>query len=326
MKVLYINRPKPDYVQDFIFTGLVKILGISNVIEFPWNPRFHFNYRKYPKNIGYVKKTLIKSVITSFDKRNVDVIIVASCHPDNFFKYLEIIDSIPNHIPRVFLDGGDWDAVGGDLDRLGGDTLLDQVNEKRPFDLIFKREYVKSKQYDMNVLPLPICFNPDLLPVLKSRKKYDVGFWCVESDSLRTNVLKIIEDEFDCKENGSVCNQVMKKYKRKGDFYFQELHSCNIALNVRGVGWDTLRYWEIPAVGSFMLTQEPQIEIENGFVDGKDAVFFNDTASDLLDLCRYYLEHENEREKIARNGHEKMLAYHTDKHRAAFVLNTISKL
>jgi hypothetical protein len=326
MKVLYISRPKPDYIQDFIFTGLVKILGVSNVVEFPWNPRFHVNFRKHPKNIGYVKNTLIKSALTSLDRRNVDVVIVASCHPDTFQTYLEIIDTIPNHIPRVFLDGGDWYAVGGDLNRLGGNELLARVNEKRPFDLIFKREYIKNQQYESNVFPLPMCFNPDLLPVIKSAKKYNVGFWCVESDPLRTQVLKLIEDKFDCKENGSVRNQVMKKYKRKGDFYFQELHSCKIGLNVRGVGWDTLRYWELPAVGSFMLTQQPQIEIENDFVHGVDTVFFDNTASNLLDLCTYYLKHESEREKIALSGHQKLMSYHTDKRRAVFVLEKISML
>lgn len=325
MKILYINRAKSDYIQDFLYTGFVKIVGSENVIEYPWNSRFHINFRKHPKNLGLVSGNLLTSIKTSFSK-TYDLVVLASCHKDVFHKYLEIIDSIPTHIPRVFLDGGDRPEIAGDLVRLGGKELYDLVVAKRPFDLIFKREYVFDRTYESNVLPLPMCFNLDLLPKLKSQKKYDVAFWAVESYPLRTKILEMVEDKFDCKENGSVSNQIMKKYKRKGDFYFQELHSCKIALNARGMGWDTLRYWELPAVGTFMLTQEPQILIYDNFVNEKEAVFFNDEASDLVDLCSYYLKHEKKRETIAQNGYLKLANHHTDKHRAAFVLEQVSKL
>ena len=62
MKILYISRPKPDYLQDVVFSGLVKTLGLSNIVEYPWNVRYHLNTRQYPKNIGLVKGGLIKSL------------------------------------------------------------------------------------------------------------------------------------------------------------------------------------------------------------------------------------------------------------------------
>jgi len=52
VKILFINRPKSEYVQEFLYTGLCKALGAENVKEYPWNPRVHLNHRPYPKNLN----------------------------------------------------------------------------------------------------------------------------------------------------------------------------------------------------------------------------------------------------------------------------------
>jgi len=321
MKILYINRPKPDYIQDFLFLGLSKVLGVKNIIEFPWNVRYHLNFRKHPKNIGVIKGNFISSIYNSF-RSDFDLVIVASCHAEVFERYLSILPKIKPSTPIFFFDGGDFSEVGGDLNRLGGYELFERAQEIRPFNYIFKREYLTSQKYDSNVISLPMCFSSSLLPEFKNIKKYDVSFWAVESHPIRTEVLNLISDKFDCTNNGTVRHQIMKKYNRKGAFYFQELNSCKIGLNFRGVGWDTLRYWELPAVGSFMLTQEPEILIENNFVHEKEVVFCND-VNELVSLCEYYLKNDFQREKIASAGKMKLYDFHTDVERAKQVLKYI---
>lgn len=324
MRVLYINRNKFDYMQDLVYTGLVKTLGVANVIEMPWNNKFHLNYRKYPKNIGLYKGGLFRSLLNSITVKQEDMVIVASCHPDTLKTYLEMASGIPATVPTVFLDGGDWPEVAGDLDRLGGKELYDQAMAIRPFDYVFKREYLVDKSYDDNVYPLPFAFNFDRLPKISGEYKYDVAFWAVESHPVRTSALTMIQDEFDCAQNGSIKNQVMKKYKRKGDLYLQELARCKISLNFRGAGWDTLRYWEVPALAGFMISQKPGIVIENNFEDGKEIVFCKDDLSDLMDLCQYYLKYEDKRESIAKKSLLKMREYHMDIHRAEKILKVCS--
>jgi hypothetical protein len=321
MKVLYINRNKFDYLQDLVYTGLIKTLGPTNVVELPWNNKFHINFKNYPKNIGLYKGAIMQSVLNRFTAKEFSIVIVASCHPDTLTTYLEIVKTLPSSVVTVFIDGGDWPAVAGDLGRLGGMELYEKIISIRPFDHIFKREYLIDKSYDDNVHPLPFAFNFDRLPKISGEKKYDVAFWAVESDPIRSSVLDMIQDKFDCKNNGSVKNQVMKKYKRKGSFYLQELARCKISLNFRGAGWDTLRYWEVPALAGFMISQRPGIKINNNFIDGKEIVFCNDDLSDLLDLCHYYLKNEDEREKIARRALAKMKDYHTDIHRAKEIIS-----
>lgn len=324
MKVLYINRNKFDYLQDLVYTGLVKVLGVSNVIEMPWNNKFHLNHRKYPKNIGLHRGGLFRSLFNSFSVKQADIVIVASCHPDTLKTYLQMVPDIPKTVPTVFLDGGDWPEVAGDLDRLGGKELYNEVMSIRPFDYVFKREYLVDKSYEDNVYALPFAFNFDRLPAISREYKYDVGFWAVESHPIRTSALTMIQNEFDCAQNGTVKNQVMKKYKRKGNFYLQELARCKISLNFRGAGWDTLRYWEVPALSGFMISQNPGIVIDNNFVDGKEIVFCEDDLSDLIDLCQYYMKHEDKRESIANNSYMKMREFHMDVHRAEKILKVCS--
>lgn len=320
MKILYINRQKSDYLQDILYAGLVKTLGMANVIEMPWNNKFHLNFKKYPRNIGLCKHTFIKSLLNRFFSNQFSMVIVASCHPETLQLYLNTIHKIPASVSTVFIDGGDWAEVAGDLDRLGGRALYEKILSIRPFDFIFKREYIIDKDYDSNVYPLPFGFNFDRLPAFDKNYKYDVSFWAVESHPVRTTALELLQDRFDCRENGTVKSQVMSKYKRKGSFYLQELARCKIVLNLRGAGWDTLRYWEVPALGGFMISQKPEILIKNNFIDGKEVVFCSSDMSDLLDLCKYFLKHESAREKIAAKGLDKIKRFHMDVHRAQEVL------
>ena len=156
--------------------------------------------------------------------------------------------------------------------------------------------------------------------------KYDVSFWAVESFPIRTEALKLLEDKFDCVKNGTYRNQKFSKYKRKGDFYLQELSACKIVLNLRGGGWDTLRYWEVPALGGFMITQKPGIVIPNNYEDNKHVIYCNDNLDDLIELCEYYLANESKREDIARCAATHTKEYHTDIKRVEYILNKISML
>ena len=224
------------------------------------------------------------------------------------------------------IDGGDFPKLAGDLDRLGGRDIYEKIIAKKPFDLIFKREYVLDEMYPSNVFALPMSFNYDLMPKLSDEYKYDVAFWAVETAQIRTDALNLLQDRFDCKSNGTVRNQVMKKYKRKGQFYLQEIHAAKIGLNFRGGGWDTVRLWELAAMGCFIISQRLNIEINPPFIDKEEIVYCKDDLSDLVELCEYYLEHDDERERIAKNARAKVEKYHTDVARATKVVDKIKEI
>jgi spore maturation protein CgeB len=70
-----------------------------------------------------------------------------------------------------------------------------------------------------------------------------------------------------------------------------------------------LRDFEIPMCGGFYLTRYTE-ELEDYFEIGKEIECYRDPA-ELIDKCRYYLNHESKREEIRRAGLARSLACHT---------------
>ena len=62
---------------------------------------------------------------------------------------------------------------------------------------------------------------------------------------------------------------------------------------------------DVLAAGGFLLTGY-QPEIGEYFQDGEDLVMAM-TPEEMVDKAAYYLEHDEEREAIARNGQKKVL-------------------
>ncbi len=79
-----------------------------------------------------------------------------------------------------------------------------------------------------------------------------------------------------------------------------------------------LRAFDIMGAGGFLLT-DYQADLFDLFVPDEDFVYYT-SKEDLLQKVGYYLEHEEERKAIARNGHDKVAAKHTYRHRVREML------
>lgn len=322
MKILFIGSQQYDYMQDIVYSGLIKTLGYKNVIEYRWNKKYHLPYKKYPKNIGYFKRNIFSSMF--LNKREYDMVLVAATKPDCFRSYIKLAPTISSNIPVIWIDGGDRDEVGGDLARMGDPKLLNEALGIRDFDLIFKREMKINGDYEKNVLPLTFGFNLSRLPAkLPGAKSYDVAFWAGESHPIRSKALSLLKGNFDCDTNGTSLGVDMESFSRRGDFYLEELSACKINISLRGGGFDTLRYWEVPAVNSMLISEPADIIIENNFIHEQHAVYCDPMVDDLIDLCKYYLKEDRKREVISANGNNHLQEYHTDIQRVKYILGAI---
>lgn len=85
-----------------------------------------------------------------------------------------------------------------------------------------------------------------------------------------------------------------------------------------------LRAWDIVGAGGFLMTSF-QLEYMDFFENGKDYVYY-ESHDDLLRKTEYYLNHEDERAQIARNGHEKAGKFHSYEKRMEFILDKCGML
>lgn len=69
------------------------------------------------------------------------------------------------------------------------------------------------------------------------------------------------------------------------------------------------RVFDVMAAGGFLLTNR-QLEVTEYFQDGVELATF-DTEEELMEKVRYYLEHEEERQAVARAGYEAVRREHT---------------
>lgn len=83
-----------------------------------------------------------------------------------------------------------------------------------------------------------------------------------------------------------------------------------------------LRIFDIMGCGGFLITNY-QTELTDLFEIGTDLEAYG-SMDELVDKCAYYLTHDEERERIARNGYEKVKANHQYIHRINSMLQAIS--
>jgi spore maturation protein CgeB len=84
------------------------------------------------------------------------------------------------------------------------------------------------------------------------------------------------------------------------------------------------RTFEVPGAGGFLLT-EVAPELERYFAIGSEIAAFA-SPGDLVERVRYYLDHPDERDAIARAGHARAIAEHTYERRISQILEKLHPL
>jgi spore maturation protein CgeB len=93
----------------------------------------------------------------------------------------------------------------------------------------------------------------------------------------------------------------------------------NIALN----NDVNMRNFEVLGAGGFLLTSRVE-SLEGILTDGVHCMMY-DNLEQAVEKAKYYLEHDEEREKIARAGYDHVIANHTIDHRVDVILEAINK-
>ncbi|MDO8571493.1 MAG: hypothetical protein Q7R79_02345, partial [bacterium] len=242
MKILFFSGTLKDFGCDVLFDGLCRVLGTENVLEYPEKAFLHGKTRHrlamYPDAFNY---PILKSDLGKLEMlRNgeFDVVLVA-CRPETelsislrilneFQDTLRVLGEHNKGTPVVIIDHGDHGGINTDAR-----SLL------RPI-LYFKREYLQSEDFGPDVIPLNFAHSEKYIPANIDTPRTNTLFW-VGRDyphlSIRTPYLAPLE-----KMRGEKFTERLTREE-----YAQRLLMHKIGLSLRGYGYDTTRYWELPA-------------------------------------------------------------------------------
>lgn len=102
------------------------------------------------------------------------------------------------------------------------------------------------------------------------------------------------------------------------------LSDINLNITLRNIKTGIpLRVFDIMGAGGFVLTNY-QEDLLDYFENGRDLVIY-ESIDDLINKTSYYLEHEQERKKIAQNGYNKVKQFHNYGVRIDQIIETVFK-
>lgn len=306
-RILYITHPRPHYGLDVLYDGLCEVLGDDRVLDFPYKPTLH---GEPPEELGHypclfsrpAQPVPLTSILEQLAARAFDAVIWGDVEDYLMPEEVRAITKAAGDTPMVLLDQQD-----DPMDRW---AAMNALVGPPGFKLYLKREMLDSWEYGEHTVPVPFAYPASRISHVADSPRANTVFWAGHRQyGLRRLYLEHIESvfRFDLGRNFT-----QEEYSRA-------LSSSAIGLNIFGFGFDTVRYWEIPAHGALLLAERVPIHIPYNFVDGESAVFFDDLP-ELEEKLRHYLQHPEEAAQIARRGHEHLLRHHTSAARARQVL------
>jgi hypothetical protein len=349
MKILFLANEIPDFHQDMVCHGLAEVLGTGNVLVHPRIERYHgpppddlkTNAMSYP-NLPPGPDATLEELATEADA------VVVGCLRGSALAGLRSIVGLRVDKPRAALDGLDDPYVRGAVRSVDlyfkRETLVHTARLRIRFPA--RRLYYAVRPHDMwsdelrkqvavarlgvpKLVPLPFGVVPTPFSEAPERT-HDVTFLAAATDPLRTRMVEELRRMRDEGYDVLIPNDPLDEHDRYrfdtrltwGE-YMHALSSSRIAVSVRGDGFDTYRYWEIPYAGALLLSETPRTVIPDNFANGVEAVFAEPER--LCDEARRLLDSQAT-EPIAAAGRAKLTSAHLSRHRAEVVLERLTSV
>jgi len=178
-----------------------------------------------------------------------------------------------------------------------------------------------------------------ICPIPKGEDEWESDEWLYANYFLarkltglqRVEILQMLSEQYrlkvyapeDVKGINEICKQGAVDYVNEMPLVFKN-SKINLNMTLRSIqSGIPLRAMDIMGCGGFLLTNY-QADFEDYFEAGVDYVYYTDNE-DLMFKVAYYLEHEEERKQIAKNGYEKVRTAHTYRHRIQTILQMIEE-
>lgn len=312
-RILFILNQRPHFGLDVLYDGLCRVIGANRVIDFPSKETLHGAkpelLKNYPCCFDWPSHAETEESVLS-DLRNgaYDLVLFGDCENSLPEGLVQRILAAKGATPLFVVDEMDepTDARLFLKDRFAMTKIAGY----------FKREMLACVDYGANVFPLPFACPDHLVQSELPATRHTGVFWAGHRQfGLRRLYLEHLEERFHW--------NLKEVYAPVA--YVERLLDSRIGINIFGYGFDTVRFWELPAHGCLLLSERLPIHIPHPFTHGKNAVFFDDLPS-LVDLLDEHMANPDKARAVARAGHKHLREYHTGSRRAAQLLGWLRTL
>ncbi len=323
MRVLYIEHQEADLMSALMYLGICEELGSENVVDWPWKDTFHGETFK-----GHVPDTSIidgivgpYSWMPSFpgkkwnddeivqNIKEFDLVILASPRPQNTRLVKWLVDTVGRKVINklVILDGEDYTTVRWDIiEYISPDVYFKLSMVQNPLDVYPSQRM--NMQGLIKLIPIPLALPVNTLPTVE--KDIDIAFlggnnWYADrTEGFSVQDLTLSKPVFEAKIKAEFPDKKFVCGNLPYNEYMQTINRAKVAISVSGSGLEPLRTYEILSCqGTMLIRENIPVITPLPFINKDNCAIFN-TQDDLIDAIRYYLNNENERNRIAINGNK----------------------
>ena len=236
-----------------------------------------------------------------------DVAFVGSLYERNSY------DKIKNRLPEYLR--GYFDAVMEAQLNISGANIVEPMLTTNILEQL--QEYFQLEKSEGSFSDLGLIFQTTVL-----------GFKIAEIERRRALIELSKHYRVNVYSNSDVSDLLRIQYCGSVDYWSEmpkvfRMSKINLNFTIPNIkSGIPLRIWDVLGCGGFLLTNY-QAEIPYYFKEGEDLVCF-DSLEDLCEKVGYYLEHEEERKRIAWNGYRKVREKHSYIERIRTILDTVA--
>lgn len=236
-----------------------------------------------------------------------DVAFVGSLYERNSY------DKIKNRLPEYLR--GYFDAVMEAQLNISGANIVEPMLTMNILEQL--QEYFQLEKSEGSFSDLGLIFQTTVL-----------GFKIAEIERRRALIELSKHYRVNVYSNSDVSDLLRIQYCGSVDYWSEmpkvfRMSKINLNFTIPNIkSGIPLRIWDVLGCGGFLLTNY-QAEIPYYFKEGEDLVCF-DSLEDLCEKVGYYLEHEEERKRIAWNGYRKVREKHSYIERIRTILDTVA--
>ncbi|MDD6241773.1 MAG: DUF3880 domain-containing protein [Roseburia hominis] len=244
---------------------------------------------------------------TEMQKYRGDVAFVGSLYERNSY------DKIKNRLPEYLR--GYFDAVMEAQLNISGANIVEPMLTTNILEQL--QEYFQLEKSEGSFSDLGLIFQTTVL-----------GFKIAEIERRRALIELSKHYRVNVYSNSDVSDLLRIQYCGSVDYWSEmpkvfRMSKINLNFTIPNIkSGIPLRIWDVLGCGGFLLTNY-QAEIPYYFNEGEDLVCF-DGLEDLCEKVGYYLEHEEERKRIAWNGYRKVREKHSYIERIRTILDTVA--